>query len=168
MENQLPKRKKIRLSDYDYSMPGAYFITVCTANRKALFWANVGADNIRPNDIKLSAIGEIIDYAIKNIPISYPHINVDKYCIMPDHIHLLLVINADIDGRMISAPTVSTVIGQFKRFVSKQVGFPLWQKSFIDEIIRNEQHYLTTWQYIDNNHLKYSLEKQEKGARNGQ
>lgn len=168
MENKLPTRKKIRLSGYDYSMPGAYFVTVCTADRKALFWANVGADTIRPIDVELSAIGEIVDCAIKNIPVYYPHISVDKYCIMPDHIHLLLAINADIDGRMISAPTVSTVIGQLKRFASKQAGFSLWQKSFTDEIIRNEQHYLTVWQYIDNNPLKYSLEKQEKGARDEQ
>ena len=164
MEKQSPSRKKIRLPDYDYSLPSAYFVTVCTQNREALFWANVGADIIRPNDIKLSSIGETVDYAIKNIPNYYPHINVDKYCIMPDHIHLLLSVNADIDGRILSAPTVSTVIGQLKRFVSKQVGFSLWQKSFYDHMIRNQQDYDEIWEYIDNNPLKYFLEKQEKGV----
>ncbi len=162
MENQLPLRKKIRLTGYDYSLPGAYFITVCTKDRKALFWANVGADNIRPNGIKLSVTGNCVKSAIENIPNKYPYINVDKYCIMPDHIHIILTINAYADGRIISAPTVSTVIGQLKRIVSKQVGFSVWQKSFVDEIIRNEQHYLKVWEYIDNNYLKYILKKQER------
>ena len=42
--NNIPKRKHIRIEDYDYSTPGAYFITVCTANREKLFWEDVGAD----------------------------------------------------------------------------------------------------------------------------
>lgn len=142
-------------------MPGAYFITVCTKDRKTLFWADVGADIICPNDIELSVTGKCVKSAIENIPNKYPSITVDKYCIMPDHIHIIITINTDADGRMISAPTVSTVIGQLKRAVSKQVGFPVWQKSFIDEIIRNEQHYMKAWEYIDNNYLKYILEKLE-------
>lgn len=161
MKNQLPTRKKIRLTGYDYSLPGAYFITVCTKDRKTLFWADVGADIICPNDIELSVTGKCVKSAIENIPNKYPSITVDKYCIMPDHIHIIITINTDADGRMISAPTVSTVIGQLKRAVSKQVGFPVWQKSFIDEIIRNEQHYMKAWEYIDNNYLKYILEKLE-------
>lgn len=114
MESQLPKRKTIRLPDYDYSLPGAYFITVCTKDRKALFWANVGADIIRPNDINLSLIGEIVDSAIKNIHVFYPHIDIVKYCIMPDHIHMLVEINADIDGRIISAPTLNFPLVRYK------------------------------------------------------
>ena len=46
--DQYPKRKPIRIENYDYSAPGAYFITVCTANREKLFWNGVGADSIRP------------------------------------------------------------------------------------------------------------------------
>ena len=41
---ELPKRKPIRIEDYDYSTPGAYFITICTANREKIFWDGVGAD----------------------------------------------------------------------------------------------------------------------------
>ena len=89
----------------------------------------------------------------------YENIVVDKYCIMPDHIHLILRIESDIDGRMISAPTVSTAIGSMKRWVSRQIGKPVWQKSFYDHSIRNQQDYDEIGEYIENNPLKYALKK---------
>lgn len=73
---------------------------------------------------------------------------------MPDHIHLLISIHADADGRQIAAPTLSTVIGHLKRYVSKQLGFSIWQKSFIDRVIRNQKGYDAVWEYIDNNPFK--------------
>ena len=99
MDN-LPKRKPIRIEDYDYSTPGAYFITVCVHNRKPILW-NVGAATCRPN---LSKIGSVVETAILQIPEHYPAVSVDKYCIMPDHIHMILSINTDEDGRQIAAP----------------------------------------------------------------
>lgn len=95
--NNLPKRKRIRIENYDYSMPGAYFITICVANRKPILW-NVGAATCRPN---LSKIGNIVETAISQIPEHYPMISVDKYCVMPDHIHMILSINADENGRQV-------------------------------------------------------------------
>lgn len=93
--NNLPKRKRIRIENYDYSMPGAYFITICVANRKPILW-NVGAATCRPN---LSKIGNTVETAISQIPEHYPIISVDKYCVMPDHIHMILSINTDENGR---------------------------------------------------------------------
>lgn len=169
----LPKRKCIRLRDYDYSSNGAYFITVCVNKRRELLWKSVGADIIRQkNDfydnentgIILSAYGKIIEKAIGDIPEFYPNIEVDKFCIMPNHIHMILLIYNEAvgdkitfpeGGRIISAPTISTVIGQMKRSVSKQVGFSIWQKSFYDHIIRNEKEYREIWQYIDENPIKW-------------
>ncbi len=157
---KLPERKNNRLKDYDYSLCGAYFVTICTANRHSYFWNNVGADIIRPQDIKLSTIGEIVEQSILQIPDKYDNVSVDKYCIMPDHIHLILRIESDDNGRMISAPTLSTIVGSMKRWASKQTGFSVWQKSFYDHGIRNKQDYDEIWEYIDNNPLKYLL-KQE-------
>ena len=153
--NPLPNRKNIRIGDYDYSTPGAYFITVCTANREKIFWNGVGADIIRPQNVPLSIIGNIVAQAICQIPNHYENVSVDKYCIMPDHIHLILRIEADRSGRMISAPTVSTVVGSMKRWVSRQVGRPIWQKSFYDHAIRNQQDYDEIWQYIEKSPTKY-------------
>ena len=157
--NKLPERKPIRIVNYDYSTPGAYFITVCTANRKKIFWDNVGADIIRPQDVPLSGIGKIVEQSILQIAAHYENIVMDKYCIMPDHIHLILRIESDMDGRIISAPTISTVIGSLKRWVSRQIGKPIWQKSFYDHGIRNQQDYDEIWEYIENNPLKDTLKR---------
>ncbi len=147
-------RKHIRLQEYDYDSGGVYFITVCVKDRKPILWEYVGADIIRPESVPLSKIGEIVNTAIRQIPEHYPHMIVDKYCIMPDHIHLLLTNPAEQCGRMISAPTISTVVGQMKRWVSKQAGISIWQKSFIDRVIRNQKGYLAAWEYIENNPIK--------------
>ena len=104
--NELPKRKPIRIEDYDYSSPGAYFITVCTANRKNILWNSVGADIIRPQNVPLSPIGKIVEQGILQVSSHYECVSIDKYCIMSDHIHMILRIESDIDGRMISAPTL--------------------------------------------------------------
>ena len=141
----LPKRKPIRIEDYDYSTPGAYFITVCTANREKIFWNSVGADIIRPQNLPLSSIGKIVEQGILQMASHYQNVTVDKYCVMPDHVHLILRIESDMDGRMISAPTVSTIVGSMKRWV--------------DHGIRNQQDYDEIWQYIENNPLKYAFKK---------
>ncbi len=91
--HELPTRKPIRICGYDYSTPGAYFITVCVADRKPILW-NVGAAICRPN---LSKIGTVAETAILQISEHYPMISVDQYCIMPDHIHMILSINTDED-----------------------------------------------------------------------
>ena len=160
----LPKRKKIRLSEYDYSQSGLYFVTVCVNKKRCILWdEHVGADIIRPRetkcfDYKLSKYGETVKTAIENIGIHYPNVIVDKCSIMPNHIHMILFIE-ETDGRIISAPTISVVVGQMKRWVSKKVGFSIWQKSFYEHIIRNEKSYREIWEYIDKNHLKYIWKK---------
>ena len=151
---ELPKRKYMRLKNYDYNLPGAYFITICTEHKKPMLWNNVGADIIRPQNIPLSQIGKIVENGILQISQHYNNITVDKYCIMPDHVHLIISINTNTDGRQIAAPTISNVVGQMKRWVSLQIGQSIWQKSFIDRIIRNEKGYKAVWEYIENNPIK--------------
>ena len=156
-------RKYIRLANYDYSSNGLYFITICAKNRIHYFSeiteeSIVGADIIRPI-INLTDIGKVLDYSINDVKNHYTNISVLKYCIMPDHVHLIISIMNDINtancGRMISAPTVSTVIGSLKRFVSKKTGISIWQKSFHDHIIRNEKEFLEICDYIDNNPINW-------------
>lgn len=152
----LQKRKQIRLKYYDYSQNGYYFITICTKDRKPFFWKSVGADIIRPD---LSEYGEIVNTAINAIPLHYPHIKIDRYVIMPDHIHLIIIISNDESGRMISAPTkpITTVIGQMKRWVTKEIGFSVWQKSYYEHVIRDEDDYVEKAQYILNNPLNLNI-----------
>lgn len=162
-----PKRKQLRLPEYDYSQVGCYFITVCAEERKMLFWDSVGADIIRPDAPPLSACGMTVEQAILDIPVHYPQVTLHKWVVMPNHIHLLLQIN-EVGGRMISAPTrtISTMIGQMKRAASKGAGRPIWQKGFYDHVIRNEADFLIIWNYIDTNPARWAEDRyyDERGA----
>ena len=155
---EYPKRKNIRLQDFDYSTTGAYFITICTEKRKNLFWTDnpsLGA----PEKICLSNAGTIVRDCIIAIPAHYPAVSVDRYVIMPNHIHLLLQINTDADGRSMIAPTAATVIRSLKGAASKRAGFSLWQKGFYDHVIRNDADYLSVAEYIDTNPEKWNEDK---------
>ena len=154
-ENTIPNRKKNRLENYDYSACGAYFITICTAERKSYFWENVGAIIDRPQDVELSRYGKLADSAIQKIPTVYPALALESYVIMPNHIHLLLRICADECGRPLVAPTMSMIVKQFKGIVSKQIGRSIWQKSFHDHIIRNRSDFDEHLKYIYENPLKW-------------
>ena len=159
MEIEKPRRKKNRLENYDYSSCGAYFITVCTLERRNYFWKNVGAIIDRPQDVELSLYGEIVNEAISNISSVYPTLSVEDYVIMPNHIHILLRICADECGRPVVAPTMSRVVKQLKGYVSKQVGTTIWQKSFHDHIIRNRKDYEEHLQYICENPIGWCYDE---------
>jgi REP element-mobilizing transposase RayT len=155
--NKLPKRKQIRIKDHDYAAPGAYFITICTEGRQKVFWSSCRGELCSP--VELSNIGIVVDKEIKKLNTVYTTVHVDKYCIMPDHIHMVLTIDADASGRTQFAPTISRVIKQFKGAITKQIGKPIWQRSFYDHGIRNQQDYNNIWKYIENNPLKYTLKR---------
>ena len=150
-----PTRKQNRLPQFDYSTPRAYFITICTQNRRNLLWDNVGAAIRRPLETPLSTLGKMVAEVIEDIPRHYPMVSVDQYTVMPNHIHLLLQIHTDDRGRRVAAPTVSTIINQLKGAATRKAGFPLWQKGFYDHVIRDESDYLDTWNYIYGNPLRW-------------
>ena len=151
-----PQRKPNRLTEYDYSTPNAYFLTICTENRKNLFWKNVGAISDRPENVPLTNLGCLVRQCIIEIPMHYPMISVDNFVVMPNHIHLLLQIHTDADGRSLIAPTISTVVRLMKGTVSKQAGFSVWQKGFYDHVIRNDKDYQSIWNYIQGNPSKWT------------
>ena len=104
----------------------------------------------------------MVDDEIRKMNTVYDSVCVEKYCIMPDHIHFLICIYDRKNGRdelcsSACTPTISRIIKQFKGSISKQVGKPIWQKSFYDHAIRNQQDYDEIWHYIENNPLKYVL-----------
>ena len=153
---ELPKRKQNRLEAFDYSGPNAYFITVCTQGRKKIFWTDVGAIIDRPENVPLTELGRIAERCILNIPQHYPMISVDRYVIMPNHIHLLLQIHTDADGRSLIAPTMSTVVRHMKGAASRQIGQSVWQKGFYDHVVRGERDYGEIWNYIEGNPGKWA------------
>ena len=153
-----PVRKKNRLTGFDYSSPNAYFITICTHQRQKLFWTAVGATIGRPPDLPLSPCGQVVRAAIETIPQRYPAYVLEHYVIMPNHIHLLLRIQADESGRPMVAPTVSTVVAQMKGAVTKQVGTNVWQKGFHDHVVRTTADFQEIWAYIDANPYRWETD----------
>lgn len=160
----LPKRKVNRLAKYDYSQNGAYFVTICTKNKAYLLSRIVNVGDGFPVP-KLNDAGIIVDNYISLISIKYPSVTVDKYVIMPNHFHLILLFDDKLNfigGTGNPSPTLGTVIGWLKYQATKQfneqnqtAGLPLFQCSFHDHIIRNENDYKTVWNYIDINPLKW-------------
>lgn len=160
---KLPVRRSNRLPEYDYSQNGAYFVTFCVKEHKWIFWeTKVGAIiNRPPGTVPLNEAGRIVEQAIQNIGVCYPGVIVEKYVIMPNHVHLLLLLQQyDVrgmptNGRLIIAPTdISKIVQQLKSYVTKRLGRSVWQKSFHDHVIRNETSYRQIWTYIDENPLK--------------
>ena len=149
---ELPQRKRNRLFGYDYSQNGAYFITVCIKDKREILGKIVGANSVRPHDSPTfipSDLGLLVIKETENLATIYPHVTLDCYVVMPNHVHLIIVI--DSDGRTEFAPTVSRMIKQLKGVITKQIGFSPWQKSFHDHIIRNAEDYLRISEYIQNN-----------------
>ena len=153
---EYPVRKRNRLMDFDYSSPHAYFITICTAQRRNIFWDSVGATMGRPPALPLSPAGKVVQTALSAIPERYPAYVMEHSVIMPNHVHLLLRIRADEDGRPMVAPTVSTVVAQMKGVVTKRLGRNIWQKGFHDHIVRTLEDFEEIRQYIENNPFKWA------------
>ena len=145
---ELPTRKQNRLSCFDYRNPGYYFITICTRDKENLFW--IPSEEEKP---VLSDMGKTVDQSIRSIPQHYPLIHLNKYVVMPNHVHLILIIDGWEEAQ--SGPAISTVVGQMKRAVSKSLRQEIWQRSFHDHVIRNEKDYQMIWQYIEDNPRKW-------------
>ena len=163
---ELQKRKNIRLKNYDYSSPGAYFITICTEKKKNLFWGSpfdeesfswnlVGANCVRPKNLPLSHTGKIVFEELERWNTTYDAVSLHSFVIMPNHLHIMVVISANEDGRTQFAPTVERMVKQFKGAVTKKVGSPIWQKSFIEHVIRNKNDYEIRSKYIYDNPFRW-------------
>lgn len=158
-DNPRAERKQIRLTEFDYDSNGAYFITICTKDRKPLLSKiSVGTTIGRPPDVVLTQYGRIVEESIHQINNVYPPVHVDHYVIMPNHIHLLLFLYCD-DGRAMLVPTISRVIQHLKGTVTKRIGQPIWQSRFYDHVIRSERDYRDIYDYIDNNPAHWAQDK---------
>ena len=157
---ELPIRKQIRLRNYDYSQSGCYFVTICVKDKHELLGTLVGATVPgRPHcvldypQIELTELGYSVNSAI-----TYYNANsiaiIDKYAIMPNHIHMIIVIRPTAGDR--GRSPLQEIVRNLKSYVTKAAGFSPWQRSFHDHIIRNDEEYLRIWQYIDENPARWS------------
>lgn len=137
-----PARKNRRLKSYDYSSNGYYFITVCSKERQNIFGKCVGAP---------------LACALTNIRNQFENVDIDEFVIMPNHIHGILIIDNRAEAS--AAPTISQIIRSFKskstmeylKYINnnnlKNSG-KIWQRSFYDHIIRNDESLNKIREYI--------------------
>ena len=177
-EKELPKRKPTGVKNFDYNTEGAYFITLCTEDRRQILSRIVGVDVLGdPKNVELLPYGIVADKYINQINDYYENITVEQYVIMPNHIHLLLFVRDNGSPRT-STPTkqtsiVSHFVSTFKRFCNKEYGSNIWQRGFHDHVVRGREDYEEIVRYIHENPIRryydelYTDEQETKvGKRN--
>src|SRR3990167_2716340 len=98
-DSDLHHRRSIRLTGYDYSQQGAYFVTICAQNRECLFGEIVGGKMV------LNEAGRVVADECKKTPKLRPNIELDAFVVMPNHFHGIVVINEPRRGVLQYAPT---------------------------------------------------------------
>ena len=136
-------------------------LTFCTKERKQILSRiDAAADLFSPPTVHLTQTGQIINAAIENIPDRYPGVFIDRFVIMPNHVHLLLRIEpcGRFDNRPYerSVPSVGYVVRYCKGFVTRQTGKNVWQKGYYDHVVRDEQDYVIRARYIENNPAEWA------------
>ena len=156
-------RKKNRLNSELYSQNGAYFITICTLNKKCLLSRIVGGGVLDAPATQLRPFGVVAERRIRELNRVYPNIQTVKYAIMPNHVHLLVCIDRaeDITRSGTSrtpSPTNAIIpryVSTFKRLCNREIGTNIWQRSYHDHIIRGQSDFDMIWQYIDTNPIRW-------------
>jgi putative transposase len=169
----MKRRKLNRLDGYNYSQQGMYFITICTKNREYIFGEIVNEKMI------LNDIGKITERYWLEIPNHFPHVSLDEFIVMPNHVHGIIEIknnldvgNAHVRSKNInrSKMLISKAIHGFKSSVTRRIfknqermyAFPTkfaWQKSFYDRIIRNEIELNKIREYIFKNPINWEQDR---------
>ena len=146
-----PERKRNRLKTYDYSQGGAYHVVICTDQRKCILSEVYEGEDTQ--QLRLFSLGRLVEEAILAIPAHYPTVEVVRYSVMPNHVHLLLRLSTEGNN-----PTVSWVINQLKGIVTKRSGKQIWQKGFYDQVIRSESDFRSVGEYIEYNPAKWKTD----------
>ena len=142
-DDRFPKRKSPRIPGYDYATPNYYFITICAHEKRCIFWSNG----------QLNPFGKIAWEAAASIREHFPNNWADSFVIMPNHIHMILVVAP-------GGTDAAVVMGQYKAYVSKEIHkldpkLQVWQTSFHDHGIRNDGQYQRIRAYIETNPMRW-------------
>ena len=174
--DELKKRKTPRYQGFNYNCVGIYFLTICTQNRRCILSRIVGTGVLDCPQTELTKYGKIAKKYIRQLNEFYHHLSVEKYVIMPNHIHLLLWVkeNNTTDNGQSGTPVTdgqsgtpvptnieransacSQFVSTFKRFCNKEYGENIWQARFNDHIIRNREDYEEHVKYIYENPIRW-------------
>src|SRR5438067_207353 len=112
-----PSRKSLRLEGYDYSRAGGYFVTLCTEERRCLF------GDVVNGEMKLNALGQMVHDVWGGLAEHYPYTVVDKYMVMPNHLHGIVFLTGDERGaRPADAIDLQKLMRNVKQFTARQHG----------------------------------------------
>ncbi len=150
----MDRRKLLRLPGFDYSQTGAYFVTVCTINRRCLF------GEIVEGKLESSRSGKAVARCWNEIPNHFNGTALDGFVIMPNHVHGILLFPDGVGAvacpaRCGRARTLQSVVGSFKSAASRQLGTRIWQRNYWERVIRNEDELNRIRAYIDKNPLRW-------------
>jgi putative transposase len=183
----LPKRKTIRLSGYDYSQEGCYFVTICVKDREPIFGSIINGE------MHLSNPGRIVDETWHNLENHNSDIQLDEFVIMPNHVHgIIQLYEPQTDlcrGGSVTCPdsidraglepapteikrtSLSEIVRQFKTFSAKRIneirgtpGNPVWQRNYYDHIIGTEKEYENTARYIYDNPMNWENDEENRAG----
>ena len=155
-------RRSIRLSNYDYSQVGAYFVTICANGRVCLF------GDVNDREMRLNDAGQMVERWCGEIPNKFPLVKFDKYVIMPNHFHVIVDILDEAPHGGHTGPPLPRIVQWFKtmttndyiRGVKRRGWTPfeqrLWQRDYYERVIRDEEELNTVRQYIINNPAKWA------------
>ena len=134
-------RKSARIPNYDYARDNYYFVTICTHNRRCIFG--------KPN-----CFGIIAEQEIKQLPKHYDSVKIDHYVVMPNHIHMIVVLDK-------ADQNLNQIIAQYKSGVSRRIhqlksDMDIWQRSYHDHVIRDQKSYENIWLYIEANPMNWN------------
>ncbi len=171
-------RKTIRLSDYDYSQAGGYFITICTCHREYLF------GQVTNHQIVLNEAGDMVKRWWLKLADKFSDIELDSCVVMPNHIHKIIMVSRKRVGAIHELPLprdrierrrmlIPKMIGYFKMNSAKCInllcdtrGHSLWQRNYYEHVIRNEGELFRIRDYIQNNPLKWDLDRENPLSKN--
>ena len=142
-DDRFPRRKNPRLKQYDYATENYYFVTICTGEKKCIFGT--------PD--QLNSFGMFAKEGLLSLENHFPTVKMDSFVVMPNHIHAIIALSAD-------SVKLTTVVGSYKSYVTKKIHemdpkIKVWQSSFHDHVIRNQQSYEKIWNYIEYNPMKW-------------
>lgn len=158
-------RRSVRLKGYDYSQAGAYFVTICTQNRRCMF------GDIADGQMALNDAGWMVQAVWDELPNHYADVELDSFIVMPNHVHGIVVLRDMVGAGFKPAPTkrhgLPEIIRGFKTFSSRYIngmrntpGTKLWQRNYYEHIIRNETELNQIREYIVNNPLQWELDRE--------
>ena len=162
------RRRSIRLREYDYSSAGAYFVTICT-HRRALLLGEVMA-----GELVLNAFGETVREEWLRSAQLRVEIELDQFVVMPNHMHAIVFITGAGRGYRPVAPTsgprprsLSSLVAGFKSASTSRINQlrrmprqPVWQRNYYEHVIRDERELGRTREYIQQNPLKWRLDRE--------